>query len=138
MVAATDDILGRRTRYVLKRIELRRSPTYWLCEVCRFLGYALGSVVLLPWLVVWPAVVVWAAWLMAGGSLAGAATLLTTDSPDVLAWIYLAGSFAQSLTIIGSRPYESELSRRMNAWEITYRADQERLRRGHPLRRGVS
>lgn len=133
MVTATDDVLSPRTLYLLARIKLRSSPSYWAWECARFATYVLGSVVLVPWLIVWPAVVLWAAWMMAGGSLVGAADLLTTNSPDVLAWIYVVGALAQSLTIIGARPYESELSRRLTAWEITHRAERERARRRGPL-----
>lgn len=127
-----DDVLGFRTRYTLKRIRLRSSVSYGAWECARFTAYVLGSVVLVPWLIVWPAVVLWAAWMMAGGSLVGAADLLTTNSPDVLAWIYVVGALAQSLTILGARPYESELSRRLTAWTITERAADERVRRGLP------
>lgn len=138
MVAATEDMLGTQASFHAKRLEILRSPSYWAWECLRFIGYALGSVVLVPWLLVWPAVVMWAAWMMAGGSLNDAAEMLTTGSPKVLAWVYVAGSFAQSLTIVGSRPYESELSRRLAAWEITRWAQEERARRGFPPRRSLS
>lgn len=138
MVVASQDVLPAAVEYHTKRLELLHSPSYWLWECLRFLGYTVGSVVLVPWLLVWPAIVVWAAWMMAGGSLHGAAELLTTGSPEFLAWLYIAGAFGQSLTIIGSRPYESELSRRLTAWEITRNAQAERVRRGFPPRRGAT
>jgi hypothetical protein len=136
MAAVTDDVFALEVSRMSKRLELVRSPTYWAVEAIRFAWYLIGSVLVVPWLLVWPAVVGWAAWLMAGGDAAAALRLLRADFPEVIAWFYVFGAAAQSLTVLGTRPYESELQRRLQAHEFSWRNDRERARRGIPPREG--
>lgn len=98
------------------RRTLLRDPKVWRIELLRISAYLFGRVLAVPWLLVWPALVFWLLWARAGFDLGQIGHDGQAASWAWMAWIYGLGATLHSLTVLGVRPYESEVERRLKAY----------------------
>jgi hypothetical protein len=99
------------------RRELRRDPGLWAIELTRLTVYIIWRLFALPWLLIWPAVVLWLMWYLGGYDLTHVGHLLQEPLESRWLWTYVTGAAFQTLNTLGANPYESEFERRLLVFE---------------------
>lgn len=114
MAAVLEDPLDSFNVRLAARRKWLRSPAMWMMEALRFSLYLVGSVVV-PWLLVWPAIILWVLIIANIGDVRLTATALLSSLDQELVWAYFIGATMHSLTLFGARPYAREIDRRVEA-----------------------
>ena len=114
----------------VKRCALERDPRVWAAEALRVGGFLLVRVLIVPWALIWPAVIGWIRLCVSDGDLTAA---LEWPVSAGLLGLYVVAASLHSATVWSRWEYESEVSRRltiyMTHWHAEARRNRDRCRR---------